>query len=95
MDTVHYHDFIDDLISRNKEIFSEEDFTECRKAVTELTEIVHNLEETQTKFRRKLSEAAANEHDNKEKIIYLQGLVDGMNLVVRPLKSHVQTKPVH
>ncbi|MFH5184972.1 hypothetical protein ACHHV8_21295 [Paenibacillus sp. TAB 01] len=88
----HYEDFIDDLISRNKELFTEDDFSACRKAVTELAEIVHNLEETQTKFRRKLSEVAAEEHDHKDKIIYLQGLVDGMNLVVGPLKAHVHTK---
>lgn len=89
----HYHDFIDELIDRNQELFSEEDFTACRKAVSELTEVLHNVEETQTKFRRKLSEVAAEEHENKEKIIYLQGMVDGMNLVIGPLKAHVHTNP--
>jgi hypothetical protein len=81
-------EFIKDLISKNHELFTEEDFSECRKVVTDFAEIIDNLEQTQTKFRRKLSEVAAGSPHDKDKVIYLQGMVDGMNLVITPLKKH-------
>ncbi|UUZ85361.1 hypothetical protein LJK88_18480 [Paenibacillus sp. P26] len=78
---------IKDLINRNKGILTEEDFSECTKAVTDFAEIIENMEAIQTKFRRKLTEVAENHPHDKERIIYLQGLVDGIHLVVGPLKN--------
>ncbi|MCZ8516192.1 hypothetical protein O9H85_28125 [Paenibacillus filicis] len=85
-DPAHIESVIEDVMRRNKGLFSNEDFKECRQAVTDFEEVLGSLEAMQYKFRRKLSEAAANDPHNKEKLIYLQGLVDGINLVEGPLR---------
>jgi hypothetical protein len=83
----HMHSFIQDLIQNNQEIFVMDDFKECQEAAADIGEMIQNLEATEVKFRRKLSNIAAQHPPDKEKIIYLQGMVDGMNLAVNQWKS--------
>ncbi|MBE1446264.1 MULTISPECIES: hypothetical protein [unclassified Paenibacillus] len=81
--------FIKELISKNNDLFTEQDFTECQKAVKDFTGLVANLETTQYNFRRKLSDVADKNPHDIEKVVYLQGMVDGMNLVIGPLKQFI------
>ncbi|MEK8127256.1 hypothetical protein WMW72_04950 [Paenibacillus filicis] len=83
-----FHSFIEELLGRNKKLFTEADFSDCQKAAANMDELVHNLEATEVKFRRKLTETAAQVPQDKDKIVYLQGVCDGMNLVLGPLKKH-------
>ncbi|PZE22267.1 hypothetical protein [Paenibacillus xerothermodurans] len=80
--------YIQELITRNPGIFTDDDFKECQEAVTDITAMISNLEASMFKFRRKLTNAAEAEEPDKEKIIYLRGLVDGMGLAIRPLENH-------
>jgi hypothetical protein len=82
----HLDELIKDIVTRNKDFITENDFLECREAVTDIAQIVEKLEATQIKFRRKLTDEAAQHPYDSKKIIYLQGLADGINLVVAPLK---------
>lgn len=81
--------FIKDLIEKNNDLFTEHDFTDCQKAVKDFAGLVENLEQTQFKFRRKLTDVAEKVPQDKERVIYLQGMVDGMNLMIGPLKTFV------
>ncbi|SDC44087.1 hypothetical protein SAMN02799630_00322 [Paenibacillus sp. UNCCL117] len=85
-----FHRFIEELLGRNQKLFTDADFTECRKAAATIHELIHNLEETEVKFRRKLTETSAQVPQDKDKIVYLQGVCDGMNLILGPLKHHSQ-----
>lgn len=81
--------FIKELIEKNSDLFTLSDFSECQKAVKDFAGLVENLEATQFKFRRKLTDVAEREPEDKEKVIYLQGMTDGMNLLIGPLKAFV------
>ncbi|WP_159883238.1 hypothetical protein [Paenibacillus puerhi] len=83
-----FHSFVEELLGRNRQLFSADDFTECQKAAADLGELILNLETTEVKFRRKLTEVSAQVPQNKDKIVYLQGLCDGMNLILGPLKKY-------
>ncbi|NOU98197.1 hypothetical protein GC093_33940 [Paenibacillus sp. LMG 31456] len=78
--------FIQDLMERNKGVFKEGDFKDCQGAAADIREMIRRLESTEINFRRKLSEISAKQPPDKEKIIYLQGLVDGMNLAIKPME---------
>ncbi|MCS7463776.1 hypothetical protein N0M98_27095 [Paenibacillus doosanensis] len=82
--------FIKELIHKNQDLFDEHDFTECKQVVTDFAEIIANLESTQFKFRRKLSDVADKFPHDIEKVVYLQGMVDGLNLAIVPLKTFVK-----
>ncbi|NHN32871.1 hypothetical protein [Paenibacillus agricola] len=79
--------FIQDLIRKNQDILMPDDFKECREAVSDVGEMIQKLEATEVKFRRKLTDISARHPTDKEKIIYLQGLVDGIGLAIKPWKS--------
>ncbi|MDF2960431.1 MAG: hypothetical protein K0S39_2166 [Paenibacillus sp.] len=84
----HLQSFIQDLRQRKQGLFTDDDFKECQEAATDIGEMIRKLEATETKFRRKLSDTASEHPPDKEKIIYLQGMVDGMNLTIKPLENH-------
>jgi hypothetical protein len=84
----HLQNFIQDLMQRNHTVFKDDDFKECREAAEDIDVMLQKLEDTQIKFRRKLAEFSSQHPHDKEKIIYLQGLVDGMNLAIKPLEIH-------
>lgn len=85
---IDFREFIEEMMGRHRELFTAADFTECQQAAADWAELVRNLEATEVKFRRKLTETAAETPQNKEQIIYLQGVCDGINLMLGPLKSH-------
>ncbi|TDF98091.1 hypothetical protein [Paenibacillus piri] len=86
----HLQSFIQDLIHKNDGIFKDADFKDCKGSAADIEEMLHNLESTEVHFKRKLSELSVIHPPDKEKIIYLQGLVDGMNLAIKPLQLYLQ-----
>jgi hypothetical protein len=89
----HLETFIEDLKQRNHGIFSDDDFDECREAVTDIAQMIQKLDATQVKFRKKLTDFASQHPPDKEKVVYLQGMVDGLNLAIKPLQTHYG--PIH
>jgi hypothetical protein len=85
--------FIQDLRQKNQGLFSEDDFKECQEAAADIGEMILKLEATQQKFRKKLTDMASQHPADKEKVIYLQGLADGLNLAIKPLEIHYG--PIH
>ncbi|MFD0677891.1 MULTISPECIES: hypothetical protein [unclassified Paenibacillus] len=87
--------FIQDLMDRNQGDFKDGDFKDCQGAAADIKEMIQKLESTEVNFRRKLSEISAKQPPDKEKIIYLQGLVDGMGLAIKPMEIHYDNERVY
>ena len=46
----------------------------------------------QEKYSEILRDAKTNSNSSKDNLLYLEGLVDGINLIVQPFKAYVNNK---